>query len=211
MKLIYIIILSTFLFGSPPVKTFYTGDTYEFAENDMLEDIQAQIKNNTPAIKEKLKKWRNSSKKLVENYKPKDMITLQTADKNNTFYPDMSYTNPDDIYDNNGKLIYPKGFTFNPLDFQTMHYQIIVIDGSSQDELNWLKKQNYTNNIKYKILISDGNYKKVSKVLGQHVFYCLPKITKKFNLKYTPSIVTQIDNTMQVKEVCITCKKDDTK
>ena len=201
------IILTSFLFGSDAVKTFYTGDTFDFAENDMLEDIQSEIKDNTPQIKKKLDEIKKGSKKLIKDFKPKDLITLNSATKNNIFYPDMIYTNPENIYDNDGKVIYPKGFKFNPLDFQRMPYQIIVIDGTSADEIIWLKDNNYTNNIKYKILISDGNYKKVQKALNQPVFYCLPKITNKFKLKYTPSIITQIGNKMEVQEVCLKCKK----
>lgn len=204
---ILMIILTSFLFGSDAVKTFYTGDTFDFAENDMLEDIQSEIKDNTPQIKKKLDEIKKGSKKLIKDFKPKDLITLNSATKNNIFYPDMIYTNPENIYDNDGKVIYPKGFKFNPLDFQRMPYQIIVIDGTSADEIIWLKDNNYTNNIKYKILISDGNYKKVQKALNQPVFYCLPKITNKFKLKYTPSIITQIGNKMEVQEVCLKCKK----
>jgi len=209
MKMIYIIIIiaSISLFGADAVKTFHTGDTYKFAENNMLEDIQSQIKNNTPQIKKKLEEIKKGSKKQIKNFKPKDIIALKNATKNDIFYPNMRYINPKNIYDNDGKVIYPKGFTFNPLDFQTIHYQIIVIDGSDKKELDWLIKNNYTDNIKYKILLTDGNYRKVSKLLKQPVFYCLANITKKFKLKYTPSIITQIGNKMQVKEICLKCKK----
>ena len=33
-------------------------------------------------------------------------------------------------------------------------------------------------------------------------------ITEKFNLEHTPSIITQIGNKMEVKEICLSCKDE---
>lgn len=206
-QLIILLVLQVFLFSSAIQKVYYTGDIFEFAENDMLKDITNVIQSKKPELEQKIKDIKEANKEKINNYKPKDMITLESAFKDNIFYPDMTYTNPDDIYDNNGKILYPKGFKFNPLDYQTLHYQMIVINGNNQEEINWLIRNNYTDNIKYKILLSDGNYQEVSKLLNQPVFYAIPKITDKFNLKYTPSVITQIGNKIEVKEICISCKE----
>ncbi len=120
----------------------------------------------------------------------------------------MTYTNPNDIYDNKGDIIYPKGFKFNPLDYQNIPYQMIVINGDSNEEIEWLIKNNFIDNIKYMILLSDGNYKEVAEKINQPVFYAMPKITEKFNLEHTPSIITQIGNKMEVKEICLSCKEE---
>jgi len=211
MKYLLFLFFPIFLFGSTLVKTFTTGETFKFAENDMIEDIKKQIENNRPAIEEKLNEYKKSAKTKVKNYKPKDLKILTPALKNNIFYPDMTYTNPNDIHDNNGKIIYPKGFKFNPLDFQTLHYQMIVINGNSKEEIQWLVKEGFTDNIKYMILLSDGNYKEIGDELKQPIFYAVPAITEKFNLKHTPTIITQIGNKMEVKEICLSCKKENEK
>ena len=158
-----------------------------------------------------LEEYKKIAKGKANNYKPADLKELTPSIKNNTFYPDMTYTNPNDIYDNKGNIIYPKGFKFNPLDYQTIHYQMIVINGNSKEEIEWLIKNNYLDNIKYMILLSDGNYKEVGEKLNQPVFYAMPKITEKFNLQHTPSIITQIGNKMEVKEICLSCKKENEK
>ena len=85
---------------------------------------------------------------------------------------------------------------------------MIVIDGSSKQELDWLVTKNYADNMKYMILLSDGNYQEVGEKLKQPVFYAIPKITEKFNLEHTPSIITQIGNKMEVKEICLSCKDE---
>jgi conjugal transfer pilus assembly protein TraW len=211
MKTIILLILPILLFSSTLIKTYQTGETFDFAENDMIEEIKKQIENNKPQIEEKIEEYKKTAKEKANNYKPVDLKELTPSIKNNTFYPDMTYTNPNDIYDNKGNIIYPKGFKFNPLDYQTIHYQMIVINGNSKEEIEWLIKNNYLDNIKYMILLSDGNYKEVGEKLNQPVFYAMPKITEKFNLQHTPSIITQIGNKMEVKEICLSCKKENEK
>lgn len=208
MKIIIFFLLPIFLFSSTLMKKYETGETFEFAEKDMLEEIKNHIENNRTEIEAKLDEYKKTAKEKVKNYKPTDLKKLTPAIKNNIFYPDMTYTNPDNIYDNKGDIIYPKGFQFNPLDYQTIPYQMIVIDGSSKQELDWLVTNNYTDNMKYMILLSDGNYQEVGEKLKQPVFYAIPKITEKFNLEHTPSIITQIGNKMEVKEICLSCKDE---
>lgn len=208
MKIIIFFLLPVFLFSSTLMKKYETGETFKFAEKDMLEEIKEHIENNRTEIEAKLDEYKKTAKEKVKNYKPADLKKLTPAIKNNIFYPDMTYTNPDNIYDNKGDIIYPKGFQFNPLDYQTIPYQMIVIDGSSNIELDWLVTNNYTDNMKYMILLSDGNYQEVGEKLKQPVFYAIPKITEKFNLEHTPSIITQIGNKMEVKEICLSCKDE---
>ena len=208
MSKIYIMMVLPILIFGAATKIYTTGDTFEFAENNMIDEITQSIQDNRPQIEKKLTEMKENSKDKIKNFKPKDMITMTPATKNEIFYPDMRYTNPKNIYDNEGKLIYPKGFTFNPLDYQKMATEMIIIDGTNKDEIKWLQDSGYTNNMRYQILLSDGNYQEVSKIINQHVFYCVPQISKKFKLQHTPSIVTQIGNTMRVKEICLKCKKE---
>ena len=207
MKAMILFLFPIILFSSTLKKQYETGETYQFTEKDRIEEIKEQIINNKTQIENKLEEYKKTTKEKANNYKPTDLKKLSPAIKSNTFYPDMTYTNPNDIYDNKGDIIYPKGFKFNPLDYQTIHYQIIVINGNSKEELDWLIKNNYTDNIKYMILLSDGNYKEVGEKIKQPVFYAMPKITEKFNLEHTPSIITQIGNKMEVKEICLSCNE----
>jgi conjugal transfer pilus assembly protein TraW len=209
--ILLLLILPILVFSSTLIRKYETGETFDFAENDMIEDIQNQIKNNKPQIEAKIEEYKKTAKDKANNYKPADLKKLTPAIKNNTFYPDITYTNPKDIYDNKGDIIYPKGFKFNPLDYQNIPYQMIVINGDSNEETEWLIKNNFIDNIKYMILLSDGNYKEVAEKINQPVFYAMPKITEKFNIEHTPSIITQIGNKMEVKEICISCKKEDEK
>jgi len=208
MRTILFLLIHSLLFSATLVKTYETGISFKFAEKNMIEEIRNYIKNNKAKIEAKIKEYEKSAKGKVKSYKPDNLKELTPAIKNKTFYPDMTYTNPNNIYDNEGKVIYPKGFKFNPLDFQVLPYQMIVINGTSNKEIQWLINNNYTNNIKYMILLSNGDYQEIKKKLKQDVFYTVSKIINKFNLEHTPSIITQIGNKIEVKEICISCKKE---
>ena len=185
----------------------FIGNTYDFAEQDLIEAIKQYIKNNKQEIQNKIAKDREKVKNKAINFQPKGMKKLSPAKKDNTFYPDLTYTLKKDISDIKGNIVYQKGFTFNPLKYTRLSYGIVVINGNRKKEIDWLKKSNLINTIAYRIFLSDGNYHTLMNDLKQPVFYCLPQIVERFKLKHTPSIITQIGEKMEVTEICIDCKK----
>lgn len=193
------------LYGSPNNELFI-GDTHEFAEKDMLEAIHQHIEDNKPQIMDRIDKEKEKAKAKVKSYQPKGLIALEPALKDRIFYPDMSYTLDKDIADVEGRIIYQKGFTFNPLEYTKISYGIIVINGKNREEVEWFKNSKYANTIAYRLFITDGSYYDLIKELNQQVFYCLPEITQRFKLEHTPSIVVQRGNKMKVTEKCLSCE-----
>lgn len=195
-----ILITSTYALD---VEYMTLGKTYPFAEKDMLLEISDYIKNNKTQIEEK---WKMESAKMKEkaaNYKPDGIPKLPKAKKNTFFYPNMNYTLDVDIPDKDGKILYPKGFTFNPMKYVKLPYTIIVIDATRSEEVEWLKKQEITDYATYRIMITDGSYSKLGKQLKTPIFYAMPKIIERFKLRATPSIITQESQGIKVQEICL--------
>ena len=184
------------------------GQSYDFAERDIIELIHEHIAKNKDEINARADKEREKAKEKIKNFQPKGLVPLQPATQDRVFYPDLQYTLQADIVDNNGKVLYKKGYTFNPADYVKLHYAMIVIDGKSKREIEWLKKSDYLNSIAYRILLSDGSYYEMMKELGQEVFYLMPEIRKKFQVQKTPSIIKQVGNKIEVKELCLPCIKE---
>lgn len=151
---------------------------------------------------------RDTAKNRIKNYKPEGIKPLTPAKKNRVFYPDLTYTLDRDITDAEGKIIYPKGFTFNPLKYAHLSYGIVVINGKNPTEVEWFKNSKYANTIAYRLLITDGNYYKLTKELNQNVYYCMPQIQERFQLKHTPSIIIQKGDKMEVREICLGSNKE---
>lgn len=184
------------------------GQSYDFAEKDIIELIHEHINKNKDEINARLDSERDKSKERIKNFKPKGLIPLESATQDRVFYPPLEYTLKEDIVGADGRVIYKKGYSFNPADYVKLHYAMVVIDATNKREVEWLKQSGYLNSIAYRILLSDGSYHDMINELEQEVFYLMPEIRKKFQIQKTPSIIKQIENKIEVKEICLSCIKE---
>lgn len=185
--------------------TFYVGKTYDIAEADMVEAIQSHISNNGSKIEKKFEEMKQQSIEKMENISPKINGELSFASENKEYYANTKYTNPQDIKDANGKILYKAGYTFEPMDYISLPYSIVFINANRKSELKWLQESGMLNSAQYRILITSGKYTDASKALGQHVFLANDQIISRMNIKATPSIASQEKNRLKIKEVCVEC------
>lgn len=186
-------------------KEIIVGKTYNFAERDMIELMQEFVIKNKTELEEKLAKSRDKTKDNIKKYKPDGLVALHPATQDRVFYPDLTYTLDRDITDASGKVMYKKGFKFNPADYVSLSYAMVVIDGTNKKQVEWFEKSGYANQLAYRLLLSDGSYYDLNLKLKQEVFYLMPDIRKKFQIQKTPSIIKQVGNRIEVKEVCVPC------
>jgi len=142
-------------------------------------------------------------KKVVTNFKPQDMTALRTAEKNTTFTVDMTYILQHDIPDGKGGILYPKGYTFNPLDYVVFPNTLIFINGSDRRQVEWFKASTYYKDPKVMLLITDGSFKELSEELKRPVYYAKREIVERFKLRAVPSVVVQKGRNMEVREIAI--------
>ena len=177
------------------------GQTYPIAEQDALQEIKERVARLDP---KKLLN-RKMMKKALQNYQP-DMPFLPRAHKDATRLVDMIYTLPFDIPDGKGGILYPKGYTFNPLDYVSYEKTLVVINGDDPDQVLWFSGPNYSKNIRTMLLLTGGSYYELGKKLVRPVFYANADIIHRFQLEAVPSIVRQRGKYMEVKEVAISDK-----
>lgn len=183
--------------------TFYVGKTYDFAELDMIDAIQSHIQNNGPKIEKKFEEMRQQSIDKMANIAPKLSNGLSYAMEDREFFANTKYTNPEDIKDANGKILYKAGYTYEPMDYISLPYSMVFINAERKEEIEWLKSSGMLDSAKFRILITSGKYSEVSKALGQHVFFANDQIISRMNIKATPSIASQEKNRLKIKEVCV--------
>ena len=179
------------------------GNTYKIAEKDSI----IELKKKAAQVNWKKIFNRDKAESLIKNYRP-DLIKLQKTDKNNQFLVDMTYSLEFDIPDGKGGILYPKGFSFNPLEYINFYKTLVVFDGTDDAQVQWCKS-NYANNYNFTLLISDGSYYDLSKKFGRPVFYASADIIARFKLKKVPSVISQKDKYMEVKEIAVDKKIDD--
>ena len=107
------------------------GAVYPIVEPDALEEIRAK------AARVDWKKVFNKEKMTrgIREYQPRDLVKLPAARHARTFLADMSHTLDMDIPDGKGGILYPRGYTFNPLDYVNLTRTLVIINGNDQKQV----------------------------------------------------------------------------
>jgi conjugal transfer pilus assembly protein TraW len=170
------------------------GRTYPIVELDLVEEITAAIDY------EKLARIMAEQRR---NYQAKDIHALLTAKRDRTFLVDMTYTLDHDIVDENGQIMYPRGLTWNPLDYVSLQGPLVVINSEDEKQVEWFLKSPYNKNRQIKLLISGGFAAPLIKQLDRPVFYLTKTIADRLQLAAAPCVITQNGKKMMVQEIKI--------
>ena len=180
------------------------GKTYPIAEADALQEIQSKAASidwqkviQSPENLEKLR-----------NFKPKDIPKLPRAIDDRTFLVDMTYTLEFDIPNGKGGILYPTGYTFNPLDYMDYPRTLVVFDAADPEQVEWVGRSDFARDINARLLITDGTYFEIRTRLDRHVYFAMPTIIKRLQLQAVPSVIRQKGNKMEVKEIGIDQNKE---
>jgi conjugal transfer pilus assembly protein TraW len=182
------------------------GRTYPVLEPDGIEEMKNAAKQVD---------WgkyfnKETMEKAMRDYRPPGFVSLPKAPRERVRQVDLSYTTEFDVIDpSSGKTIYPKGFTFNPLDYITFHKKVVVIDGSDQEQIEWFKQSRYAKDPMTVLHITGGLFYEVSESLKRPAFFATSKITRRLELEYVPSVAYQNLRMMEVVEINVNKKTAD--
>lgn len=172
------------------------GTTYRITERDALAEIEARARQVD---------WNKVlDKRKVENYQgPPDKASLPRAKRSRSFPVDMTYTTEIDVPDGKGSILYPKGYTFNPLDYVTYPKTLVIINGTDPDQVKWFAASEYDKRLDVTLLLTEGNFGTVSKRISRPLFYADSKMIERLKLKAVPSVIKQKGRLMEVTEVAL--------
>lgn len=172
------------------------GAVYPIAEPDALQEL----KSRAARVNWKKVLDRDKLSRKVRNFKPGDLKALPPARRDRSFLADMTYTLDVDIPDGKGGILYPKGYTFNPLDYVRMRRIIVVINGNDRRQVEWFRKSPWSRDINAMLLLTDGGYQALGERLRRPVFYANRLIVERLQLKAVPSVAMQKGRFMEVRE-----------
>lgn len=173
------------------------GKTYPIAEKNSIEEMKEAAK------KVDWSKYfgKGAIEKKLKEYRPKDAVSLHRAPEKRARQVDMTYTLEFDIRDQNGTVVYPKGYSFNPLDYIAFRKTVVVINGKDPEQVAWFKASKYANDPLTVLLITEGVYYEVSEKVNQAVFFVTEKIANRLQLQFVPSVAFQKGKLMEVDEI----------
>lgn len=176
------------------VEIFKSGATYPVLEKDAYEEILERVRSKN--VEGKFSEIKKSlTQKLVANVKG---LKKSVEREVRTVTP--FYRLPFSIRDDKGNVIYPEGYSFNPLDYVRFPYTIVFFDATSAREINWLKSSSYTGRWDVIFVITKGNVYDAELLIGRTVYAADEKIVEYFSIKRVPSVVYQDGNRFVVFE-----------
>ncbi len=167
------------------------GKVYEIVEPNFIDELKAMA----PHIdKEELKR-------KLRHYQPRDMKQLPKAKRNRTFDVDMTFTLTHDIKDATGKILYPAGYKYNPMQYLPFTGGYVVIDGSDPHQVEWFEKSPYFSNTLARLLLSGGYAPVLSEKWRRPVYYLTDTIAERLRLSAVPAVVVKDGDAVSVTEV----------
>jgi len=178
------------------------GTVYDIVEKDALKELEEKAKSVDflRAVD------RDALVRRARNFTPEDvreMKMIGPARKDRTFLVDMTYTLARDIKDDKGNIVYPAGYTFNPLTYMAYPRTLVIVNGKRPEQIRWFEGSSYAKDPQVALLLTDGSYSELSGSLKRPVFYASTRLIEAFKIQAVPSVVRQSGAYMEVTEVRI--------
>ena len=194
-----VLILALLLAGVSParareiVQLEPVGPTSAVIETDLGEALRQR------AVRVDVEQLRHAQAR----YQPANLHALPRATKDATTMVDLTHTLEQDVQDANGQVLYPAGFTFNPLRYVSLSGALVVIDGSDPEQVAWFKGSPYGANRRALLLLSGGLAAALRDELQRPVAYLTEDLPQRLQLRAVPSVVMEQDQHLTVREVLI--------
>ncbi|SMN15744.1 hypothetical protein CRYPA_1749 [uncultured Candidatus Thioglobus sp.] len=153
------------------------GQTFDIVEPNLL----AEIKQKANQVN-----W----KKLQKDMKfTQEVVRLPIAKEDGSYYHTPITLLPFEVKDKNGKILYPKGFKFNPLKYTTMPNQLIVL--GSPRHLQTVSSSSSLVSADDTLLIVNMDARAFIKQTGKRAFLLTKDAIKRLGVKTVPAIISQ--------------------
>ena len=169
------------------------GPTSAVVETDLGEELRQR------AVRVDVERLRSAQ----AHYQPANLQALPRATKDATTRVDLTHTLEQDLVDAQGTILYPRGFTFNPLRYVSLSGALVVIDGSDPEQVAWFKGSPYGSNRRALLLLSGGLAAPLRDELRRPVAYLTEDIARRLQVRAVPSIVVERDNQLEIREVSL--------
>ena len=193
------LILALLLAWMPPawageiVQLEPVGPTSAVIETDLVDELRQR------AVSIDVEQLRHAQ----AHYQPANLHDLPRATKDTTTMVDLTHTLEEDLVDAQGIILYPSGFTFNPLQYVSLSGALVVIDGSDPEQVAWFKGSPYGTNRRALLLLSGGSAAALRDELGRPVAYLTEDIAQRLQVRAVPSVVVEWDNQLVIREVSL--------
>lgn len=173
--------------GVAHAETSTIGRTWPIAEPDAMAEIEARAAKQPPNMAEKF--GPRSGWSALKG------ATLGVARQNQVRSVVPFYTLDQEIRLPDGKLLYPAGFTFNPLTYVSLPQRLVVVHPR---DLGWAIRTARPTDF---ILLTAGDALALGEKIGRPLFILEERVKDRLGLTVAPVIVAQAGQRLLLTEV----------
>lgn len=153
------------------------GQTFDIVEPDLLTEIKQKAKRVD---------WKtlSSNMKLAQKF-----ARLPIATEDNAYYHTPIATLPFEVKDKDGKVLYAKGYKFNPLKYTTLPNKLIVL--GAPRHLQMVSDLSSLVSVDDTLLIANMDTRKFIKQTGRRAFLLTKDAIRRLGVKQLPAIIRQ--------------------
>lgn len=178
------------------------GNTYPIVEKDSIRELEERANSiNWSEVA-------GPARDKLKDYRPSDLNPLPHTKESGKYRVSLVHTVEFDVRDANGEVIYPEGYQFNPLDYVTLPYEMVFIDGNDKNHVAWAKDYIKEHDF-VQLFIVDGSAFDLIKELDRKVFYAGYRITDKLHIRSVPSVAYQEGNELKVESIYLNASKNE--
>ncbi|ASJ88538.1 TrbC family F-type conjugative pilus assembly protein [Pseudomonas aeruginosa] len=177
------------------------GDQVEIAEKDLIELMKERAS--------KLDFNEMKRRAIGRFWANQNFIELGQAQEDRTRKLDPTIVVPADMRAADGTLIHAEGTRINPLDIRPFNQRLVIIDPSQEWQLSLARDQidRFGKGQLVTIILTSvevetgwGQLKSIEDRLDQPAYILTPEVKERFDLEFTPSVVTADASTFLIQE-----------
>lgn len=176
------------------------GPTYPIAERHFIEYVQEQMAAKQ-ASGEVDQVHKGMADRAVEYVKRPPGTDLPRAQEYKVFSYTPMYTLDRDIKDAEGKVLFQKGTTVNPLRVKPLTKSLCFINGDDEAQVKWMV-EHCSKNLKNKLILVKGNYQDLTNQLQMRLYFDQRGVLiERFKIGAVPAVVSQKGTELYVEEI----------
>lgn len=178
------------------------GTTYPIAEKHAIREIQAQLqkRQDNGELAQMQQEVQQRINQSALNLTPVE--GLSNTVKGSVRYFEPTYTLPETLYDQDGRIIAPAGTVVKPLEVSPIPFKMFFFDGREPAQVALAKKLAVEYGESFMPILTAGDWYNLSAEMNQAVYYDQQgKMSRSFELSEVPSLVSQEDNLLRVEAI----------
>ncbi|WP_176599146.1 type-F conjugative transfer system protein TraW [Sphingobium sp. 15-1] len=182
------------------------GQTFPVIEPDLLATIEARL-SQAEASGELARMNAAFARRVEAKVRRPDPVSgITPAQEPRNWQFDPTVTVEQDIRDPKGQLIAAAGQRINPLDFVTIHQDLVFVDGDDPQQMAWATGR--YSDLKAKIILVSGSpIEEMTNRKRRFYFDQEGRLTGKFGIQHTPAVVSPAGKVMQVSELVLMSRR----